>query len=165
MKYTIIRDNIKKPTGNRKEDAGVDFYIPNDWNNGKPYKLYLNHQVIIGSGIKVKVPYGYELKNDNKSGIAAKKGLVVGATIIDTSYRGEVYLNLFKVAIGSEDKRNWLGHYYTLLIPGEKISQGTLVKISTENWEEISNKEYEKGPKTKRSTGSFGSSGRFKHNN
>lgn len=158
MKFTKITD-VKIPTGNRTEDAGLDFYIPNDWNNGKPMRLYIGQQVNIPSGIKVKVPQGMMLQFNNKSGVAIKKGLVVGACVIDTGYRGEVHLNLFKVVAGKEDKKTWYGKRYTVLTPGEKITQGILIRISTENITEVSNKEYEKGPKTKRSTGGFGSTG------
>lgn len=155
MKYTKIRQ-VKDPTGNRKEDAGVDLYIPSDFNNGKPMKLYRGQQVNIPSGIKVKVPYGMELKFDNKSGVSLKKGLVVGATIVDTGYRGEIHLNLFKVVKGTEDKRDWLGRPYTVIQAGDKIIQAILCKISTESWNMISNESYEKGPATKRGVKGFG---------
>ena len=95
MKYTKIRD-VKNPTGDRQADAGIDFYIPNDWNDGKPMKVFVGQQVNIPSGIKVKVPQGMMLKLDNKSGVSLKKGLVVGATIVDTSSREEIHLNMFK---------------------------------------------------------------------
>jgi len=158
MKYTKIRD-VKDPTGLRMEDAGLDFYIPNDWNNGKPMRLYIGQQVNIPSGIKVKVPQGMMLKFDNKSGVSLKRGLVVGATIVDTGYRGECHINLFKVVKGTEDKRTWYGRRYTVLNPGDKIVQGVLVKISTEGINKISTKQYDQGPATKRSTGGFGSTG------
>ena len=102
MKYTKIR-NVKDPTGNRKEDAGFDFYIPNDWNEGKPYYIRIGEQVNIPSGIKIKLKNTQMMKMDNKSGVALKKGLVFGATIIDSGYRGEIHLNLFKVVRGKED--------------------------------------------------------------
>lgn len=158
MKFTKITD-VKIPTGNRTEDAGLDFYIPNDWNNGKPMKLFIGQQVNIPSGIKVKVPQGMMLQFNNKSGVAIKKGLVVGACVIDTGYRGEVHLNLFKVVAGKEDKKTLFGKRYIVLTPGEKIVQGVLVKVSTENINEISVKQYDKGPKTQRSDKGFGSTG------
>ena len=158
MKYTKIRD-VKNPTGDRQADAGIDFYIPNDWNDGKPMKVFVGQQVNIPSGIKVKVPQGMMLKLDNKSGVSLKNGLVVGATIVDTSYRGEIHLNMFKVVEGKEDKHTIFGRPYTVLTPGEKIVQGVLVKISTESLSLISNKSYDQGPATKRGTGGFGSTG------
>lgn len=158
MKYTKVRD-IKDPSGNRKEDCGVDLYIPNDWNNGKPMKLYIGQQVKIPAGIKVKVPFGMGLLFENKSGVALKKGLVCGAVCVDPGYRGEVNISLFKVVRGVEDKRNWFGRYYTLLTPGEKITQAILYKCSQETWNKITEKAYDQGPATKRMSGGFGSTG------
>ena len=150
---------IKDPSGNRKEDCGVDLFLPNDWNNGKPMRLYIGQQVKVPSGIKVKVPFGSTLTFENKSGVALKKGLVCGAVLVDPGYRGEVNISLFKVVRGIEDKRDWLGRYYTTLTPGEKIVQAVIYKCSQESWNKVSEKVYEQGPTTKRSTGSFGSTG------
>lgn len=158
MKYTKIRD-VKDPIGDKKENVGQDFFIPNDWNNGKPMKLYLGHQVKIPSGIKVKVPMGMSLNFDNKSGVALKKGLSVGAKVVDPSYRGEINISLFKSVIGTEDRRDWKGRYYTILTPGEKIVQAILYKVSMESWNKISEKQYDQGPATKRNQGGFGSTG------
>ena len=158
MKYTKIRD-VKDPNGNRKEDCGVDCYIPNDWNNGKPMRLYIGQQVKIPSGIKVKVPFGCTLTFENKSGVALKKGLVCGAVLVDPGYRDEFNISLFKVVRGTEDKRDWRGRYYTTLTPGEKITQAVLYKCSMESWNKISEKSYNQGPATKRGIGSFGSTG------
>ena len=65
MIYTKVRD-VKDPTGNRDEDNGLDFYVPNDWNNGKPYILRMNEQVNIPSGIKVKVEKNKTFRIENK---------------------------------------------------------------------------------------------------
>lgn len=162
MKFTKIRD-VKTPTGNRGQDAGLDFYIPNDWNEGQPYYLSIGEQVNIPSGIKVNIPEGYMLKIDNKSGVALKKGLLIGATIIDHSYRGEIHINLFKPTSGIEDlcsmSENHVFNSMTMLKPGEKIAQGILIKISDEEIEEITNEDYENLPATARGEGRFGSTG------
>lgn len=164
MKYTKTSD-VKNPSGNRKEDAGVDFYIPNDWNDGKPYILRIGEQINIPTEIKVKVPAGTMLLFENKSGVARKRGLVRLACVIDNGYRGICNINLGKVVKGTEDIRvrrrgilGWLGfkEWATVLNAGDKIIQGILIKISTEELEEVSNKEYDKGPKTKRGDKGFG---------
>lgn len=158
MKYTKNRD-VKDPVGDKTENVGQDVFIPNDWNKGKPMRLYIGQQVKIPSGIRVKVPMGMSLNFDNKSGVALKKGLTIGAKVVDPSYRGEININLFKVVRGSEDKRNWLGRYYTTLTPGEKITQAILYKVSMESWNKISEKQYDQGPVTKRGAKCFGSTG------
>lgn len=167
MFYTKTRD-VKDPSGNRKEDVALDFFVPNDWNNGKEYILRLGEQVNIPSGIKTKFKNDKALIMINKSGVAIKKGLVFGACVIDSGYRGEVHLNMFKVVRGSQDirvkRRGFLGflgfkEWATVITPGEKIIQGVIYNISNEPAKYISEKEYEKGPKTKRGAGGFGSTG------
>ena len=65
MLYTKIRD-VKDPNGNRKEDAGLDFFVPNDFNNGQPYVLRMNEQVNIPSGIQTKFKNTQYLQMMNK---------------------------------------------------------------------------------------------------
>lgn len=164
MQYTKVRD-VKDITGLREENAGFDFFVPNDWNNGKKYILRIGEQVNIPSGIKIKLNSDQMMKMDNKSGIALKRGLIFGATIIDAAYRGEIHLNLFKVVKGSEDirvrKRGFLGllgfkEWATVISPGDKIIQGIIHKISNEDAIFVSEKAYEQGPKTKRGARGFG---------
>ena len=167
MLYTKTRD-VKDPCGNRKEDAGLDFFVPNDFNEGKPYILRMNEQVNIPSGIQTKFKNTQYLQMMNKSGVALKKGLVFGACVIDAGYRGEIHLNMFKVVKGTEDirvrRRGFLGllgfkEWATVINQGDKIIQGIIISISNESAKYVSNKDYAKGPKTKRSAGGFGSTG------
>jgi len=167
MKYTKTRD-VKDLKGNRDEDVCFDFFVPNDWNEGKPYVLRIGEQVNIPSGIKTLFAKDLGLIGLNKSGVAVKKGCVFGAHVIDSGYRGEIHLDMMKVVHGLEDirirKKGILGflgfkEWATVINPGDKILQFGLFKISNEQATEITNKEYEKGPKTKRSAGGFGSTG------
>ena len=167
MKYTKIRD-VKDICGNRQEDAGFDFYVPTDFNDGKPMYLRIGEQVNIPSGIEIKLKNTQYMQMMSKSGIALKKGLTFGACVIDSGYRNEIHLNMFKVVKGTQDvrirRRGILGllgfkEWATTIVPGEKIIQGIIVNISNEPAEYVSNKEYEKGPKTKRDKGGFGSTG------
>lgn len=80
MKILKIRD-VKTPTRANMYDAGIDFFIPNDY-TGKTI-LQPNESVLIPSGIKVNIPNGYMLTAFNKSGIASKQNLLVGACVID----------------------------------------------------------------------------------
>lgn len=157
MKYTKVAD-VKDPKGNWGDDNGTDFFIPNDWNDGRPYKLYMNEQINIPTGIKVLVERGKTLKMDNKSGVAVKKGLLVGATIVDPSYRGVVHINLHKASKGSQDEfDSERGEWYTILTAGEKICQGLILACSDESWEALSNEDYdEQGGITERGANGFG---------
>jgi len=167
MQYTKI-GNVKDPKANRDEDVAIDFFIPNDWNDGKPYILRIGEQVNIPSGIKTLFNNDLGLIGLSKSSVATCKGCIFGAHVIDSGYRNQIHLNLLKVVRGSKDIRvrrrgllGWLGfkEWATVLEPGEKIIQFGLFKISNEDLIEISNKAYEKAPKSKRGLGGFGSTG------
>ena len=76
---------------------GIDFFIPDEWNSGKELVIQPGESVLIPAGVKVEVPFGHALIFHNKSGVAVKKGLHVGADTIDHGYSGEVHINLTNV--------------------------------------------------------------------
>ena len=61
------------------------------------------------------------LEIKNKSGIASKRGLVVGACVVDRGYTGEIFVNLHNPSDRTQT-----------LHAGDKIAQAVLVKINTE---------------------------------
>lgn len=143
MKITKIRD-VKTPTRANSTDAGIDFFIPNDhvFSYLKP-----GASVLIPSGVKVNVPEGYALIAFNKSGVAVKKNLHVGACVVDHGYQGEVHINLTNV--GSEDRT---------LEAGDKIVQFVLLPLGPPEIELVEeNNLYESN--SSRGDGGFGSSG------
>jgi dUTP pyrophosphatase len=101
--------------------------------------------VLIPSGIKVQVPEGHALIAMNKSGVATKLGLQVGACVVDEDYEGEVHIHLTK-----------LNHGTTKLEPGMKIVQFLLMPVNYANVEEVAELE---SRNTERGTGGFGSTG------
>lgn len=146
MKISKIRD-VKTPTRGTDRSAGLDFYIPNDWNDGKKYDLWPKYGVNISSGIKAKIPEGYALIFFNKSGVATNKNLQVGACVVDEDYQGEIHLHVWNV-----------GNKLTQLVPGDKLVQGLLIPVKYENVEEVD--EAELFPTTtQRGEGGFGSTG------
>ena len=143
MKIAKIRD-VKTPTRANSTDAGIDFFIPTDYKGGR---LFPGQSCLIPSGIKVDVPKGYALIAFNKSGIATKKGLHVGACVVDHGYQGEVHINLTNV--GSEDRT---------LEAGDKIVQFVLLPLGDSIVELVEeNNLYESA--SDRGEGGFGSSG------
>ena len=103
LKYTAVR-KVKDLNRAHPTDAGIDFYIPEDLSvadfapkcqtTGDDLMITLNEQkfikdivlkpgqsVLIPSGIHVKIPHGYALIYFNKSGVASKKHLHVGACV------------------------------------------------------------------------------------
>jgi dUTP pyrophosphatase len=90
MKISIIRD-VKTPERGTHKSAGIDFFVPNYY---PPVLIQPGESILIPSGVKANVPTGYALIAFNKSGIASKLNLHVGACVVDEDYQGEIHLNL-----------------------------------------------------------------------
>ena len=140
MKYSKIR-KVKSLTRGTSQSAGIDFYIPDDWNNGMPRSIAPGGRALIPSGIKVNLPAGYALVAFNKSGVATKTGLIVGACVVDEDYQGEIHLSVINTnqpfEIYDAD-----GHYsttsgYVTINPGEKLVQFILVPVNYSMPEEV----------------------------
>ena len=102
---------------------------------------------MIPSGIKVNVPEGYALIAFNKSGVATKKGLQVGACVVDCGYQGEIHIHLVNV-----------GQEFAQLNPGDKVVQFVLIKLGDPVIQQVSEDDlYEK--ESNRGEGGFGSTG------
>jgi dUTP pyrophosphatase len=165
MRFCKIRE-VKSPTRANPGDAGIDFFIPTfdeafckDFDLKNPdQKTWINDQrksirvdsqarVLIPSGIKVDVPFGFALIAFNKSGVAVKKGFDVGASVVDHGYQGEVHLSL----INTSDTTAYLSE-------GEKAVQFLIMPIVTLSPNEV--EEDQLHPiETVRGAGGFGSSG------
>lgn len=144
MKICKIR-NVKTPVRGTPLSAGLDFFVPDDF-PGEHF-LLPGDDVNVPSGIKVKVPKGYALIFMNKSGVAVKKGLQVGAAVVDEDYQGEVHLHVRNITPDVQSIK-----------PREKLVQGLLVPVSYEGVEVVDEADlYEE--KTERGEGGFGSTG------
>lgn len=145
LKYATIRE-VDMPTRSHPTDAGIDFYMPkvtkelcdaiSKWSkdNNKIEEItcfiddedskssYVsiapNSNLLIPSGIKVEIPFGCMGLFLNKSGIASKKELLIGAQVIDTFYSGEVHIDLHNLSQVSVD-----------LHSGDKLAQMVMVPI------------------------------------
>lgn len=126
IKYAKTRD-VKSPTRANHGDAGIDFYVPNDFK-----RMMLKHgdSVLIPSGIKIEVPFGTALIFHNKSGVASKKNLDVMADTVDHGYAGEVHINL----INNSDR-------IVYIEPGDKIIQGIHIPVYASNPVEVKEEE------------------------
>tara|TARA_Y100000310_G_C20334009_1_gene646598 strand:- start:3 stop:473 length:471 start_codon:yes stop_codon:yes gene_type:complete len=124
LKFYRLRDSAKLPIRAHPADAGMDvFYCPNGDGLGKLYEtddfwIPPNESRIIPTGLKVEIPEGFMLEIKNKSGIASKRQLLIGACVVDPGYDGEIYINLHNV--GSETQ---------IIKPGDKIAQAILIPI------------------------------------
>lgn len=143
MKVSRIRD-VKMPQRANSNDAGIDFFVPNDY-EGK--WLGKNEGVLIPSGIRVNVPEGHALIAFNKSGIAVKRQLLGGACVVDEGYQGELHIHVINAS--QEPQR---------IEAGEKIMQFILVPMFYDAVDEVPDEELFSEQST-RGDGGFGSTG------
>ena len=95
VEYAAIRENVVHPERANPSDAGLDvFFNPED---GETAVLYPGENAVLGTGLKFGIPHGYMLQAMNRSSVAAKRCLVVGAHCIDSGYDGEVFVNLHNI--------------------------------------------------------------------
>lgn len=138
-----IRD-VKTPNRGTKDSAGTDLYIPKDYTS-KPIELEPGESLFIPSGIKAHVPKGHAWIAMNKSGVATKQGLSVGAQVVDADYDGEIHIHVVNVSDRVQT-----------ILPEQKIIQMILLPVNFEDVEvvkQLPNRETERG------SGGFGSTG------
>ena len=118
LEYYTTHDNVFPPFRANPSDAGLDICFspgPDD----KPYiEISPGFSAIIPTGLKFGVPHGYMLEVKNRSGMAAKRSLLVGACVIDSGYDGEVFINLHNV-----------GTHHQTISAGDRIAQAVLVPV------------------------------------
>lgn len=132
FKYLKLYD-VKDPARGTKFSAGIDFFIPEyseDYatilgnkvirdENGN-YKIVVPalDKILIPSGLKVSYPKNRALDFINKSGIASKNSLVVGAELCDWDYTYELFFDIHNIS----NKDVYLDF-------GQKIIQGILIPV------------------------------------
>ncbi len=134
LKYATIR-NVKMPSRGHATDAGIDFMCPKmdeqfikDFTSkeanahvvftDKGMAIPPGCNAVIPSGVKVEIPYGYMGLFLNKSGVASKSDMLIGAQVIDTFYSGEVHVDLHNV-----------GNDPFSVVEGMKLAQMVMVPI------------------------------------
>lgn len=122
--------------------AGVDLKAVLD----RPLVLNPLERKIIGTGLKIALPIGYEAQVRPRSGLAAKHGISVlnSPGTIDADYRGEVGVILIN-----------LSNDAFTINPGERIAQLVLAKHEQIQWKIDKNLS-----STARGSNGFGSTGK-----
>ena len=116
IEYARVRENAKPPFRPNPSDAGLDIrYSPEDESD---YVIQPGESAVLPTGLRFGVPHSYMLEVKNRSGIAAKKSLIVGACVIDSGYDGEVFVNLHN--IGKEPQA---------ISCGDRIAQVVLIPV------------------------------------
>ena len=153
LKVAKIREDAKLPTRAYPTDAGMDLYFCPDKKireqiiSVKGFPIEIRETAILPTGLKIEIPLNHMLEIKNKSGIASKKQLIVGACVVDYGYTGEIFVNLQNIG--------WKTQYIQV---GDKIAQAVLIPINCCGIKEVSEKKFNK--KTQRGSGGFGSTGK-----
>ena len=116
LEYAKVRPSAISPERANPSDAGLDvFFSPAD-----PITVLLNpgDSKILPTGLKFGVPHGYMLEVKNRSSVAAKRSLIVGACVVDSGYDGEVFINLHNI-----------GNTIQVLSPGDKVAQLVMTPV------------------------------------
>ena len=102
---------------------------------------------LITTGLRVEIPYGYEMQVRPRSGLAKNYGITVlnSPGTIDSDYRGEIGVIL--INHGSMDFR---------ISPGDRIAQLVLTSVEKVQWLAVGALE----SSTKRGDKGFGSTGK-----
>ena len=116
IEYHRTHFNSHPPTRGNPSDAGLDvYYSPK---TREPVTIKPGQSVILPTGLKFGVPHGYMLEVKNRSSVASKRSLIVGACVVDSGYDGEVFVNLHNI-----------GKHWQTIEPGDKIAQAVVVPV------------------------------------
>lgn len=110
-----------------------------------PIRLKPLERAVVGTGLYIELPIGYEAQVRPRSGLAAKKGISVlnAPGTIDADYRGEIGVILVN-----------LSDTEFIVDNGERIAQLVIARHERAEWLEVEELE-----ETLRGAGGFGSTG------
>tara|TARA_R110000851_G_scaffold309089_7_gene468382 strand:+ start:6564 stop:7019 length:456 start_codon:yes stop_codon:yes gene_type:complete len=149
VEYFKTRLNVKDPVRANPSDAGLDvFYCPKI--DGEII-IEPGTNKILPTGLKFGVPHNHMLQVMNRSSMAAKSGLVVGAHCIDSGYDGEVFIDLHNI-----------GKLPVVVNAYDKIAQLVLIPVISFRAQEIGDDDLYNEPITisNRGDGALGSTGK-----
>lgn len=115
LEFYMVRPGLAPHRAN-PSDAGLDVYFNPEESNS--ITLLPGENVVLPTGVKFGIPHGYMLQVMNRSSVAAKKSLVVGAHCIDAGYEGEIFIDIHNVGTKPQTVR-----------PFDKIAQLVLVPV------------------------------------
>lgn len=117
LEYSFTHPNVIPPMRANPSDAGLDiFYSPEDM--AEEIQLAPGQTCLLQTGLRFGIPHGHMLQIMNRSSVASKKSLLVGACVVDSGYDGEVFVNLHNV-----------GTEIQTIKRGDKIAQAVLIPV------------------------------------
>src|SRR4030042_4229919 len=143
MKVKILnRSKHNLPKYGTLFSAGMDLYA----NLENPVKLQPNERTLIGTGLFIELPKGFEAQIRPRSGLAIKNGITIlnSPGTIDADYRGEICVIIINLS-----ERDYI------IQDGERICQMIISKHERVEWEKV-----ELLNDTERGNGGFGHTGK-----
>ena len=143
IQLPVINDSpYDLPTYATVSSAGLDLKAVLD----QPITLKPLERKIIGTGLKIALPEGFEAQVRPRSGLAAKHGITVlnAPGTIDADYRGEIGVILANLSNEAVE-----------ISPGERIAQLVVAQYTQVNWQLVNSLDA-----TDRGEGGFGSTGK-----
>lgn len=143
MQVQVINSSYHElPRYETSRSAGVDVRCSEKWDTEIPP----GGTALVGTGLFVSIPVGYEIQVRPRSGLALKHGVTVlnSPGTIDADYRGEI-----KVILINHGK-----DIFTIKT-GDRIGQLVLNKIEQIEWLPVTKLDI-----TERGEGGFGSTGK-----
>lgn len=140
LKIKKLNDKARTPVRADPGSSGMDLHAT------EAALILPGEKQLVGTGLAMEVPIGYEVQIRPRSGLAAKNGVTVLNTpgTVDASYRGEVKVILFNTSPVTFEVK-----------VGDRIAQAVVAVVPEVTVEEVSELS-----DTARGAGGFGSTGK-----
>jgi len=136
VKIKKLHENSKVPIYKSTQAAGFDIH------SLEKVSLKANSTTKVSTGFALEIPNGFYVRIEDRSGMAAK-GIHKLAGIIDSDYRGEVFIVLHNTT--NQDYQ---------IEKHDRIAQGVITPVNQADFSETSQLS-----ETQRGSGGFGSTG------
>jgi dUTP pyrophosphatase len=135
----VVADGASLPRYQTEGSAGMDLV------STEPVELAPGERKLVGTGIQVAIPAGFEGQVRPRSGLAVRHGISMVNTpgTIDSDYRGEIKVLLIN-----------LGDSVVKLGQGERVAQLVICPVMRADWLVVKSLD-----DTERGGGGFGSTG------
>lgn len=140
LKFAKLTENAYAPTRGSPLSAGYDLYAAYD------ATIPVGHRILVKTDLQVAIPENCYGRVAPRSGLAYKKGIDVGAGVVDADYRGNVGVLLFNL--------DFMKNEAFEVKKGDRIAQLVIERIEMLDLEECDSLS-----ETKRGDGGFGSTG------
>lgn len=141
LKVKKLKSTAKLPRRSSEGASGFDIFACIDWQG---IILLEKKPTLIGTGIAIEVPSGYDVQVRPRSGLSSK-GVGVTFGTVDSDYRGEIMVTMYLFGVDSAFE---VKH-------GDRIAQLVITRLADISFEEV-----EELSQTERGTGGHGSTGR-----